>query len=59
MLHSEDDAVTPIAGAHRVVEALGGALVTVGGGDHEQVRPVALRDDVDDMISTAVTEGPQ
>jgi pimeloyl-ACP methyl ester carboxylesterase len=38
VLHSEDDAVTPIAGAHRVVEALGGALVTVGGGDHGTFR---------------------
>lgn len=34
VLHSEDDAVTPIAGAHRVAEAMGGTLVTVGGGDH-------------------------
>ena len=34
VLHSEDDAVTPIAGAHRVAEAMDGTLVTVGGGDH-------------------------
>lgn len=34
VLQSEDDAVTPIAGAHRVAEAMGGTLVTVGGGDH-------------------------
>lgn len=34
VLHSEDDAVTPIAGAFRTVEAMGGTLVTVGGGDH-------------------------
>lgn len=34
VLHSEDDSVTPIAGAHRVAEAMGGTLVTVGGGDH-------------------------
>ena len=38
VLHSEDDAVTPIAGAHRVAEALGGTLVTVGGGDHGTFR---------------------
>ena len=38
VLHSEDDAVTPIAGAHRVVDALGGTLVTVGGGDHGTFR---------------------
>ncbi|MBB0970098.1 alpha/beta hydrolase, partial [Dietzia aerolata] len=34
VLHSEDDAITPIAGGQRVAEALGGTLVTVGGGDH-------------------------
>ena len=38
VLHSEDDAITPIAGAHRVAEAMGGALVTVGGGDHGTFR---------------------
>lgn len=38
VLHSEDDAVTPIAGAHRVADAMGGTLVTVGGGDHAVFR---------------------
>jgi len=38
VLHSERDAVTPIAGAFRVAEALGGTLVTVGGGDHGTFR---------------------
>ncbi|MDV8001531.1 alpha/beta fold hydrolase [Rhodococcus sp. IEGM 1408] len=38
VLHSENDAVTPIAGARRVVETLGGTLVTVGGGDHGTFR---------------------
>lgn len=38
VLHSEKDSVTPIAGAHRVVETLGGTLVTVGGGDHGTFR---------------------
>ena len=34
VLQSERDSVTPIAGAFRVAEAMGGTLVTVGGGDH-------------------------
>lgn len=38
VLHSENDAVTPIAGARRVIETLGGTLVTVGGGDHGTFR---------------------
>lgn len=38
VLHSEHDAVTPIAGAIRTAEAMGGTLVTVGGGDHGTFR---------------------
>ena len=55
VLHSEDDAVTPIAGAHRVVEALGGTLVTVGGGDHGVFR--MGNEEVDRIVMDYLTNG--
>lgn len=38
IINSEMDPITPIAGAHRVLELMGGTLVTVGGGDHGTFR---------------------
>ena len=55
VLHSEDDAVTPIAGAHRVAEAMGGTLVTVGGGDHGVFR--MGNEEVDRIVMDYLTNG--
>ena len=55
VLHSEDDAVTPIAGAHRVAEAMDGVLVTVGGGDHGTFR--SGNEAVDDLVMSFLETG--
>lgn len=55
VLHSERDAVTPIAGAIRTAEALGGHLVTVGGGDHGTFR--SGNKAVDDLVMQFLENG--
>lgn len=55
VLHSEKDAVTPIAGARAVAEALGGELVTVGGGDHGTFR--TGNPAVDELVMTYLETG--
>lgn len=55
VLHSEKDAVTPIAGGIRTADALGGHLVTVGGGDHGTFR--SGNEAVDDIVMQFLEEG--
>ena len=55
VLHSEKDAVTPIAGGHRVAELLGGTLVTVGGGEHGTFRTGNTA--VDDVVMQFLEQG--
>lgn len=55
VLHSENDAVTPIAGAHRVAEAMNGVLVTVGGGDHGTFRTGNKA--IDDLVMNFLETG--
>lgn len=55
ILHAEDDAVTPIDGAHAVLDALGGDLVTVGGGDHGHFRTGNKA--IDDLVMNFLENG--
>ena len=55
ILHAEKDAVTPIAGAEAVLDALGGHLVTVSGGDHGHFR--TGNEAVDDLVMNFLENG--
>ena len=49
ILNSEHDALTPMAGAERMQQLMGGDLVTVGGGDHGVFR--SGNQGVDDLVT--------